>query len=102
MFLVEKVGGNLDMTDNGHIGGERVFCDKYLIAKKKQQIKLNISQLSVLQTYLVELFVALKSLMAKNNSLILGMELIFLRRNFEMRVIEKNSFTGRQVSSRWV
>ena len=37
----KKVGGNLDMTSYGHIGGEKFLCEKGCIAKIKETKKSN-------------------------------------------------------------
>ena len=58
VLIGDKVGGNLDVNGNGHTGGEKVIYEKGCIAQKKLK-KQNISQLLVLQTYLVNIFVAL-------------------------------------------
>ena len=31
----ERVGGNIDMTVNGHIGGEKLLCEKGCIVQRK-------------------------------------------------------------------
>ena len=56
VILGDEVGGNLDMTDDGHIGGDKLLCEKGCISQRKSTIKTNISQLLGLQTYLVNLF----------------------------------------------
>ena len=35
VLLGDEIGGNLDMSDNGHIGGEKVLCDKGFILQIK-------------------------------------------------------------------
>ena len=39
VLLDEKSGGNIYMTYDGYIGGEKVICDKVCIAKIKSTIK---------------------------------------------------------------
>ena len=39
VLLGDKFGGNLDMTGHGHIGGEKVLCEKFYISQKKQKEK---------------------------------------------------------------
>ena len=56
VLLDEKVGGNIDMTGDGHIGGDKMICKKGYILKEKKQKKRNFSQFLGLQTYLVNLF----------------------------------------------
>ena len=38
-LLGDKIGGNLDMTGNGHIGSEKVLCEKGCIAQIKSTKK---------------------------------------------------------------
>ena len=35
----DKVGGNIDMTGDGHIGGEKVLCEKCCISQRKTTTK---------------------------------------------------------------
>ena len=35
VLLGYEVGGNLDMTGDGHIGGEKLLCEKFCIAQIK-------------------------------------------------------------------
>ena len=59
VLLDDKVGVNLDMNGDGHIGGEKVLFEKGCIAQRKEtKKKRSISQLLGLKTYLVNLFVA--------------------------------------------
>ena len=46
-----KVGGNIDMNFDGHIGGEKVLYEKGSIAQIKSTKKRNISQLLGLKNY---------------------------------------------------
>ena len=59
VLLDNKVGGNIDMTGDGHIGRDKLLCEKGCISQRKETRKTNISQLLVLQNYLVDLFSAL-------------------------------------------
>ena len=56
VLLGDKVGGNIDMAGNGHIGTEKNICEKFCITQRKATKKRKISQLLGLQTYLVKLF----------------------------------------------
>ena len=58
VLLGDKVGGNIDMAVDGHIGGEKLIYDKVCIAQIKATKNRKISQLLGLQTYMVDLFVA--------------------------------------------
>ena len=40
MLLGEKVGGNIDMTGDGHIGVEKAVCEKICITQKKSNNKI--------------------------------------------------------------
>ena len=57
VLIGDKVGGNLDITGDEHIGGEKLLCEKGCIAQRKATKKQNISHLLGLQIYLVSLFV---------------------------------------------
>ena len=35
VIIVDEVGGNLDMTGNGYLGGEKLICDNCCIAQRK-------------------------------------------------------------------
>ena len=59
VLLVNEVGGNLDMTGDVQIGGEKFICEKGCITQRKATRKAKKSQLLDLQTYLVSRFVAL-------------------------------------------
>ena len=39
VLLGDEVGDNIDMTGDGHIGGEKLICDKDFIAQRKSTIK---------------------------------------------------------------
>ena len=93
VLLGNEFVGNIDMTGDGNIGGEKLLFEKVCITQIKSTKKRNISKLLGLQNYLVNLFVALESLKARDNYLILGLELIHLRIQLEMRVTDKNTFT---------
>ena len=43
LIIVDEVGYNIDMTGDGHIGGEKFISKKGLFPKEKQQDKQNIT-----------------------------------------------------------
>ena len=57
MILDEKFGVNIDMTGDGHIEEEKVIFLKGCISQRRATKKRNISQLLVLQSYLMNSFV---------------------------------------------
>ena len=40
VLLCDEVGENIEMTGDGHIGGEKVFCDKVIYYTKKSNKKV--------------------------------------------------------------
>ena len=39
VLLVNEIGGNIDVTADGHIGGEKLLCDEVFIAQIKTSRK---------------------------------------------------------------
>ena len=59
VLLGYEVGANLDMTGDGHIGGDKLLCRKVCTVQRTATRKEKITQLLGLQTYLMNLFVSL-------------------------------------------
>ena len=43
VVIGNEVGGNLDMTGDGHMVGEKIICEKVVLHKVKQQEKQNFT-----------------------------------------------------------
>ena len=57
LLLGKTFGVNIDMTGHGRIQGEKVLCKKGCIAQRNE--KSEFFTVLILQTYFVNLFVAL-------------------------------------------
>ena len=40
LIIGDKFGGDIDMTSDGHIGGDKLLCDKRCIVERKAKIKV--------------------------------------------------------------
>ena len=47
VLLVDEVGGDLEMTGNGHIGGDKVIYEKGCIAQRKAKKVKNFTVIGI-------------------------------------------------------
>ena len=93
VLIGDEVGGNIEMTGDGHIGQEKFICEKVCIAQRKTIKKSKHFTVIGNTNLLGDLIFCIAIIEGKDYFLILGLVLIYPNIKLDIRVMEKNTFT---------